>query len=160
MDLADMPYEMVKTEMVSLSLFIRSAGILTNQYLTSQATGKGRQSVLRSALEAAQDDAEKDELAKWAAASMYSGGADTVRHLSLPETLCDSFLSQTVSVSNTFFLAMALYPEVQAKAQSEIDRVTGTDRLPSFKDRDSLPYLNALVKEVLRWNPVAPLGKG
>ena len=71
-----------------------------------------------------------------------------------------SSLSQTVSVSNSFFLAMALYPEVQAKAQSEIDRVIGSDRLPGFQDRDSLPYLNALTKEVLRWNPVSPLGTG
>ena len=55
---------------------------------------------------------------------------------------------------------MALYPEVQAKAQSEIDRVIGSDRLPGFQDRDSLPYLNALTKEVLRWNPVSPLGTG
>ena len=60
----------------------------------------------------------------------------------------------------TFFLAMALYPEVQAKAQSEIDRITGGNRLPSYEDRDSLPYLNAMIKEVLRWNPVTPLGKG
>ena len=55
---------------------------------------------------------------------------------------------------------MSLYPEVQVKAQREIDQVTGANRLPSYKDRTSLPYLNALIKEVLRWNPVTPLGKG
>jgi cytochrome P450 len=55
---------------------------------------------------------------------------------------------------------MSLYPEVQAKAQREIDQIIGTNRLPSHADRPSLPYLDALVKEVLRWNPVAPLGKG
>ena len=65
-----------------------------------------------------------------------------------------------VSATITFFLAMSLYPEVQAKAQREIDQVIGTNRLPSYKDRSSLPYLTALIKEVLRWNPVAPLGKG
>jgi len=74
--------------------------------------------------------------------------------------LCHSFLSQTVSATMSFFLAMSLYPEVQAKAQSEIDRIIGTNRLPRHEDRNSLPYLNALIKEVLRWNPVAPLGKG
>lgn len=123
-------------------------------------TGKGRQSFLRTALEEAQEDAGKDEIAKWAAASMYSGGADTVRYLSLTGTLCHSFLSQAVSVTMTFFLAMSLYPKVQAKAQNEIDQIIGTNRLPSYKDRDSLPYLNALIKEVLRWNPVTPLGEG
>ena len=53
---------------------------------------------------------------------------------------------------------MALYPEVQKKAQMEIDRVVGMDRLPSFADRPNVPYVDAVVKEVLRWNPVVPLG--
>jgi cytochrome P450 len=54
---------------------------------------------------------------------------------------------------------MTLYPEVQRKAREEIDRVVGQDRLPNYKDRSSLPYIEAVLKEVLRWNPVAPLGK-
>jgi cytochrome P450 len=57
----------------------------------------------------------------------------------------------------TLFLAMALYPEVQKKAQAEIDAVVGPDRLPDFHDRPSLPYINAIVKESSRWNLVAPL---
>jgi cytochrome P450 len=51
-------------------------------------------------------------------------------------------------------LLMALHPEAQKKAQEEIDRVVGRHRLPNFEDRDSLPYVNAVVKEVLRWHPV------
>lgn len=58
----------------------------------------------------------------------------------------------------TFFLAMTLYPEVQRKAQEEIDRVLGPGRLPTMADRPHLPYVDALVKEVLRWHPVAPMG--
>ena len=53
---------------------------------------------------------------------------------------------------------MALYPEVQKRAQEEIDHVIGTDRLPTLADKDKLPYINAVVKEVLRWNVVAPTG--
>jgi cytochrome P450 len=53
---------------------------------------------------------------------------------------------------------MTLYPDVQAKAQAEIDTVIGTDRLPTSEDRPNLPYVDALVKEVLRWQPVTPLG--
>jgi cytochrome P450 len=53
---------------------------------------------------------------------------------------------------------MTLFPDVQKKAQAEIDAVVGPDRLPSFADRDSLPYTEALVKEVHRWNVVAPTG--
>jgi cytochrome P450 len=65
---------------------------------------------------------------------------------------------QTVSAIYSLFLAMILFPDVQKKAQAEIDAIVGTDRLPSFADRDSLPYIEALVKEVLRWNAVAPTG--
>ena len=57
-----------------------------------------------------------------------------------------------------FFVAMVLYPDVQKRAQLELDAVVGADRLPDFSDRPSLPYLNALVKELLRWHVVAPIG--
>jgi cytochrome P450 len=53
---------------------------------------------------------------------------------------------------------MILFPDVQKKAQAEIDAVVGPDRLPSFADRDSPPYTDALVKEVHRWNAVVPTG--
>ena len=54
---------------------------------------------------------------------------------------------------------MALYPEVQKKAQAEIEAVVGPNRLPDFHDRPSLPYINAVVKESSRWNLVIPLGR-
>ena len=54
---------------------------------------------------------------------------------------------------------MALYPEVQKKAQAEIDAVVGPDRLPEFEDRPSLPYINAVIKESMRWKLVTPLGE-
>ena len=53
---------------------------------------------------------------------------------------------------------MAMYPEVQKKAQEEIDRVVGPNRLPDFSDQDTLPYVNAVVKESLRWKLVVPTG--
>ena len=53
---------------------------------------------------------------------------------------------------------MALHPEVQKKAQAEIDAVVGLNRLPDFEDRPFLPYVNAVVKESMRWHLVAPLG--
>lgn len=52
---------------------------------------------------------------------------------------------------------MALYPEVQNRARADIDRVV-SNRLPTFEDYDSLPYIKAIIKEILRWGPVAPLG--
>ncbi|KAF8653529.1 hypothetical protein AX16_003913 [Volvariella volvacea WC 439] len=78
---------------------------------------------------------------KWCASAMYAGGGDT-----------------TVAAIQAFFFAMAKYPEVQARAQAEIDSVVGNDRLPSLKDWDNLPYIRALVWEVLRWHSIGPLG--
>ncbi|TFY82421.1 hypothetical protein EWM64_g1591 [Hericium alpestre] len=83
---------------------------------------------------------EDEYMAKHVPANMYLAGADT-----------------TVSALGTFFLAMSLYPEAQRKAQAEIDAVIGNERLPDFSDQDSLPYVGALVKEVLRWRQVVPL---
>ena len=59
----------------------------------------------------------------------------------------------------TLFLAMALYPEAQKKAQAELDAVVGPNRFPDFHDRPSLPYINAVIKELSRWNVVGPLGR-
>lgn len=66
---------------------------------------------------------------------------------------------QTVAAIYAFFKAMTLYPEVQAKAQAEIDAVVGTDRLPTLLDRKDLPYVNAVANEVLRWHSVTPTGR-
>ena len=49
-----------------------------------------------------------------------------------------------------FVLAMLKYPDVQRRAQDEIDRVIGNDRLPSFEDKEQLPYIDALCVELLR----------
>ncbi|KAF8124761.1 cytochrome P450 [Boletus edulis] len=62
-----------------------------------------------------------------------------------------------VSAIHAFFLAMVLFPEVQTKAQAELDEVLGSGRLPSINDRDFLPYVNAVCQEVLRWHSVTPI---
>lgn len=65
---------------------------------------------------------------------------------------------QTVAVLTSFVLRMSLYPHIQQRAQAEIDRVIGKGRLPSRDDEASLPYVSAVVKEVLRVAPAVPLG--
>jgi cytochrome P450 len=57
-----------------------------------------------------------------------------------------------------FMAAMLLHPDVQAKAQAELDTVVGRDRLPDFSDRGNLPYVNSVLLETLRWKLVAPTG--
>lgn len=58
----------------------------------------------------------------------------------------------------TFFLVMTLYPGIQQRAQVEIERVVGKDRLPNINDQQNLPYIMALIKELFRWAPPVPLG--
>ena len=79
-------------------------------------------------------------------------GSDTVSCGSLlfyRECLLDH--SQTVAAITAFILALVLYPEVQRRAQEELDRVIGTSRLPTFDDRPTLPYIECIVKETLRY---------
>ena len=107
------------------------------------AKGTAKPSYVQAHIDEKQGDltAEEERDIKWTAASLFTGGADS-----------------TVSSLACFFLAMCLFPAVQGVAREELDRVIGTERLPTFEDRPNLPYLNALVKEVLRWHPVTPIG--
>ncbi|EPS93959.1 hypothetical protein FOMPIDRAFT_48847 [Fomitopsis schrenkii] len=64
----------------------------------------------------------------------------------------------TVSMLSAWLLAMVRYPEVYKRAQTEINMVIGTGRLPELHDRDSLPFLECILKEVYRWHCPVPLG--
>ncbi|KAH9853240.1 cytochrome P450 [Lenzites betulinus] len=85
--------------------------------------------------------AEEVQMAKDTAAATYAGGADTL-----------------FSAMMAFFLAMAKYPDVQRRAQAELDAVVGPERLPGFDDKPSLPYIAAIIKECIRWRITLPLG--
>lgn len=89
------------------------------------------------------DEGADEEDVAWSAVSLFTGGADT-----------------TVSSILTFFLAMCLYPHVQKRAQAEIDAVLlrEGEALPKLTHRHMLPYVEACVAEVFRWQPVIPLG--
>ncbi|KAG6381871.1 cytochrome P450 [Boletus reticuloceps] len=58
----------------------------------------------------------------------------------------------------TFTLAMVKNPRIWKRAQAEIDAVVGMDRLPEFEDRQYLPYVDAIIRESLRWKPIVPMG--
>ncbi|PCH37164.1 cytochrome P450 [Wolfiporia cocos MD-104 SS10] len=83
---------------------------------------------------------EEENMRRCVSSIIYIAGADT-----------------TVSAIESFFLAMSLYPDVQRKAQAELDMVLGLSRVPTLADRHRLPYINHLLMEVHRWNPVLPL---
>jgi cytochrome P450 len=82
--------------------------------------------------------------------------ADLIKDLAGVAYLAGS--DTTVGAVVSFFLAMLVYPDVQAKAQAEVDRVVGKDRLPEPEDAENMPYVQAIANECLRWLPVVPLG--
>ena len=66
--------------------------------------------------------------------------------------------SDTIATMMGFWtIAMMAYPETQARAQAELDAVVGRTRSPTFADLPHLPYIRAMVKELLRWRPIAPI---
>ncbi|KAJ3556974.1 hypothetical protein NM688_g1728 [Phlebia brevispora] len=84
---------------------------------------------------------EEESYVKDAVSVAYAGGVET-----------------SYSTTSWFILTMAMYPHVQEKAQHELDRIIGQDRLPTHEDFPSLPYLRAVYLEALRWQPTVPLG--
>lgn len=64
--------------------------------------------------------------------------------------------TQTVSAHLSLVYLMLEHPDVQAKIHDELDTVLGRGHIPTFGDEDSLPYLMAVVKETLRWQPPLP----
>lgn len=64
---------------------------------------------------------------------------------------------QSNSALMTFFLMMVTNPEAQKNAQAQIDAVVGRTRLPTIDDRPSLPYVDAIFREMLRYSPPVPL---
>ncbi|PPQ91909.1 hypothetical protein CVT25_001185, partial [Psilocybe cyanescens] len=91
---------------------------------------------------------EEEDMIKKIAYSIYGD--------KYPSYLC--VVVQTISATGTFLYTMAVNPDVQKKAQSEIDRVIGSNRLPTVEDRKSLPYIEAIYREVMRLRPPLPLG--
>ncbi|KAI0031585.1 cytochrome P450 [Vararia minispora EC-137] len=120
------------------------------------AVGKAIPSMVSSLLAAAsaQTIEQEEELIKAVGASLYSGSG--FRYFE-----CTHRALQTHSALMSFLLAMLLYPEVQTRAQVQLDSVLGSLEIArplSLQDREHLPYVEALVKEVWRWNPSVPLG--
>lgn len=99
-----------------------------------------------------------EDYIKHSAVGISLGAMDTVRFS--PPSHYPVLIAglQTTAVLSWFFMAMALHPEVQAKAQAEIDEVVGNERLPRIEDKESLPYVSAVMQEVFRWHPAVKLG--
>jgi cytochrome P450 len=81
-----------------------------------------------------------DELASYVAGDIVEAGSSTVS---------DELFG--------FLMAMCTHPDVQRKAQEELDAAIGPNRLPTIEDMDRLPYIRGCVKETLRWMPTTAL---
>ncbi|KAN0092646.1 Cytochrome P450 [Tylopilus felleus] len=87
------------------------------------------------------ENKEEEVVIKSVAGTTYAGAIET-----------------SSSALSSFMMAMLMFPDVQKKAQAEIDRMTGGSRMPDFNDRPSMVYLEATYRELLRWSQVTPLG--
>lgn len=109
----------------------------------------------------AEEGEEREKLmhaSKIVAGTAFLAGYETVSSSVSSNSSEDSLLAQTFSTLMNFTLSMLLNPSIQQKAQVELDKVIGRSRLPDLEDRDSLPYIEAIVKETLRHQPVLPYG--
>ncbi|KAH7908057.1 cytochrome P450, partial [Hygrophoropsis aurantiaca] len=135
---------------------IKNKAVLSRQYVAKwlsepfeyvqerMKSGTYSPSMVSDALEKWQDQDESGEVTtaiREAAATAFLAGSET-----------------TASTLTAFILVMVLYPEIQERAWLSIQSVVGTARLPNFDDRASLPYLDAVLREILRWHPIAPMG--
>ncbi|KAI4106153.1 MAG: hypothetical protein LQ339_003150 [Xanthoria mediterranea] len=126
---AELPYSFVKQQMALKAHRPCYVSDLLEQTTSSK---KGHNVAL---------DPSDEEAIKWTALSLYAAGSDSA-----------------VAVIQSVVCALLMFPEVVQKAQAEIDGVVGADRLPTFDDRKNLPYIDGIVKEAWRWNPVGPMG--
>ncbi|KAK2798791.1 hypothetical protein FQN51_007467 [Onygenales sp. PD_10] len=115
-------------------------GDIWSKVKTATENGTAKPCISMEFLRDQQISGYSDEAAAFMVGTLLEGGTDTT--------------------SNTlvgFVQAMVLFPEVQKKAQEDIDRICG-DRLPTMEDEPNLQYVRACIKEVLRWMPTAILG--
>ncbi|KAH8987346.1 cytochrome P450 [Lactarius hatsudake] len=77
--------------------------------------------------------------------------------LHTPESVTGAETTSTTMSWWTLALAMIVHPEVQKRAHIELVTVVGRSRTPTLSDAPNLPYIQAIVREILRWRPSLPL---
>ncbi|KAG1797060.1 cytochrome P450 [Suillus plorans] len=113
-----------------------------NEVKAQMADGTASRSLVADFLSQARDDT----------------GEDTMKAVALTGYIGKTGIETTASALQTFLLAMVLYPDVQSRTRAEIDQAVEHDSMPCLDNRASLPYLDAILCEVVRWYPPAPLG--
>ncbi|KAJ3492019.1 hypothetical protein NLI96_g265 [Meripilus lineatus] len=86
-------------------------------------------------------------------------GPEEIKDLKTATLLLNQAGAETTSSSILLFIfSMLIHPDALKKAQEEIDRVVGHNRLPDFSDRESLPMVECVMQENFRWHQPVPLG--
>ncbi|KAF5372098.1 hypothetical protein D9758_005093 [Tetrapyrgos nigripes] len=110
--------------------------------LHRQASGQEQRPSFSVSLAENQENSKlSDQECSWLAGQLYAAGSET-----------------TATTMIWFIFCMVLFPDIQTRAQEELDKVVGRSRVPSFADLKHLPYIHAIVKEVLRWRTPLPVG--
>ncbi|QRW09454.1 cytochrome P450 family protein [Ceratobasidium sp. AG-Ba] len=142
------PYEWTKSQMAAGTALPSIVKNLVTDLTTNEAPKYGI--------------AYQEDIIRWVAGTFYPKREPT-RQVNCNSrdaffNLVWNFILKTVASMATFLLAMVLYPQVQKRAQAELDAVLGEDRLPELRDRERLPYISSMLKEIMRWFSVVPLG--
>ncbi|OJA21348.1 hypothetical protein AZE42_12222 [Rhizopogon vesiculosus] len=127
-----------------LELYLQQLGRVKSE----MEQGKAGPSFTKSLLENTEEHGLTTNEMSFLAGALFGAGSDTASHTNL---------LTSVGLTN-IIMAAACYPLAQAKVQEELDRVIGSDRIPTPEDASSLPQLHAFLLEALRWRPVVPLG--
>jgi len=104
-------------------------------------TDAGQGCLVTDALEENATLPDVEELVRWSYFTLFAAGIDTMS-----------------SIITSFFLAMTMFPDICKKAQEEISQTLGEGVLPTVDDCSRLLYLDAVIKETIRWSVVGPLG--
>ncbi|KAH9070779.1 cytochrome P450 [Lactarius deliciosus] len=112
---------------------------LFDRVLSTLSEGSERPSICASLFKGSDHNQLSRQEMAWFAGGLFVAGADT-----------------TSITMRWWALAMIAHPEVQKRAHIELDTVVGRSRTPTFSDAPNLPYIHAIVKEVLRWRPALP----
>ena len=120
-------------------LLLDLANAVKIQVLETEAPASFTKTLWQKHME--QPDSMTEREIAYATGSLFGAGSDT-----------------TASTLQSFILAMTCFPHTAKKAQEELDRVVPKSRSPTWEDMPNLPYCNAVIKETLRWRPVAVMG--
>ncbi|KAH9058307.1 cytochrome P450 [Lactarius vividus] len=112
---------------------------LFNRVLSALSEGSERPSICASFFKDSDHNQLSCQEMAWLAGALFGAGAET-----------------TSTTMSWWALAMIAHPEVQKRAHIELDTVVGRSRAPTFSDAPNLPYIQVIVKEVLRWRPALP----